>query len=81
MTCAGGLCISPASYIDKNTIESPTNPQSQVAFKDNGDNIQLNGMVIEASVTGNNNGFTQNGLQIWYYEPLDVISLNIYGSP
>jgi hypothetical protein len=40
----------------------------------------MNGMVIEASVTGGL-GFTENGLEIWYYDTPDVISLSVYGAP
>ena len=35
-------------------------------------------MVIEASVTGSEReGFTENGIEIWYYEQIEVISLNV----
>jgi hypothetical protein len=40
----------------------------------------MNGMVIEASVTGGL-GFTDNSLEIWYYDSPDVISLSVYGAP
>ena len=66
LTCAGSNCIQVAEYIDKATIESPTYPQSSVSFSDNGANILLNGMAIEASVVGN--AFTENNIEIWYYE-------------
>lgn len=37
-------------------------------------------MIIEASVTGGL-GFTENGLEIWYYDPVEVQSLSVYGAP
>ena len=37
-------------------------------------------MVIESSVTGGST-FTENGIEIWYYETPDVISLNTNGAP
>lgn len=37
-------------------------------------------MVIEASVTGGL-GFTENGLDIWYYDQIEVYSLSVYGAP
>lgn len=43
--------------------------------------MSTHAMVIEASVTGRNEGFTDNGLQIWYYETPEVINLNINGAP
>jgi len=36
-------------------------------------------MVIEASVVGN--AFTENNIEIWYYEQPEYQSLNIYGTP
>jgi hypothetical protein len=81
LQCQGGSCVMNAEYVDKNTIESPTFPQSSVFFKDNTtENIKLNGMAIEASVTGGL-GYTENGLEIWYYEQPDVISLSVNGAP
>jgi hypothetical protein len=81
LQCSGGSCIQQATYVDKNTIETPTYPQAAVAFKDNGESISTHAMVIEASVTGRNEGFTENGLQIWYYETPEVINLNVNGAP
>lgn len=81
LKCQGGSCLQSAEYVDKNTIESSTFPQSSVFFQDNmTENIHLNGMVIEASVTGGL-GFTENGLEIWYYEQPDVIQLSVNGAP
>jgi hypothetical protein len=37
-------------------------------------------MIVEASVTGGT-GFTDNGIEIWYYETPNVISLSVSGSP
>lgn len=68
-----------ADYIDKSTIESGTYPQSSVYFSDNGTNIQLDGMAIEASVVGN--AFTENNIEIWYYDQPEYQSLNLYGTP
>jgi hypothetical protein len=51
-----------------------------VSYKDTGDNIKQDGMVIESSVTGGST-FTENGIEIWYYETPDVISLNTNGAP
>jgi len=38
-------------------------------FNDNGENIKFEGMAIEASVVGN--AFTENNIEIWYYEQPD----------
>lgn len=36
-------------------------------------------MAIEASVSGT--AFTENNIEIWYYESPEFHSLNIYGTP
>lgn len=36
-------------------------------------------MVIEASLVGNT--FTENNLEVWYFELPEYSTLNIYGSP
>ena len=67
-----------ADYVDKTTLETPTYPQQQVQFN-NGENIKLNGMTVEASVYGN--AFTENNIEIWYYDDPVYGSLSEYGSP
>lgn len=79
LSCAGTGCIQVADYIDKATIESGTYPQREVNFKDNNENIKLDGMAIEASVVGN--AFTENNIEIWYYEQPDYLSTSISGTP
>ena len=54
-------------------------------FKQGGnENIGLNGMAIEATVLGTNGGleaFTENGIEIWYYETPVVQEVNVNGAP
>lgn len=50
LQCPNKPCIQMAEYIDKTTIETSTFPQTYVQYKDNAENIKLNGMTVEASV-------------------------------
>jgi hypothetical protein len=69
----------PADYIDKTTLETGTYSQVQVNYQRNGENIRLNGMTVEASVYGNI--FTENNIEIWYYEDPLYEKLSENGSP
>jgi hypothetical protein len=79
LSCANTNCVQYADYIDKYTIETSTYPQKDVNFKDNSENIKYNGMAIEASVSSNS--YTENNIEIFYFEQPDFESLNIAGSP
>jgi len=79
LSCSGNSCTMMATYIDKSTIETPTFSQKEVYHKDNGDNIKLDGMTVEASVYGNM--FTENNIEIWYYDEPNYIDLSSSGSP
>lgn len=48
-------------------------------YQDNSDNIKTDGMTVEASVYGN--VFTENNIEIYYYEEPTYMQLSSYGSP
>lgn len=77
--CSGTDCIKDATYIDKNTLETDTYPQSDVNYVSSGYNVGWDPMNIDASVYGN--GFTENNVEIWYYEEPDYQGLNTDESP
>jgi hypothetical protein len=79
LECSGKKCVEMATYIDKTTIETPTFPQNNVFYKDNGDNIKFDGMTTEACVYGST--YTDNQIEIWYYDDPIYSELSSYGSP
>lgn len=68
ISCSGKSCIKDAKYIDKNTLETPTYPQGVVNYRDDS-NILWDPMYIDAAVYEND--FTENNLDIYYYEDPD----------
>lgn len=72
-------CIKEAVFIDKNTLETDTFPQRDVNYRGSGNNIAWDPMYIDASVYGN--GFTENNVELFYYEEPDYQGLNQDESP
>jgi hypothetical protein len=80
--CQGKTCIRDATYIDKNTLETSTFPQALVNYKDNEQNVLWDPINIEASVYGSGESdFTDNGVQIFYYEEPDYKELSSDETP
>jgi hypothetical protein len=52
--------------LDKNTLETTTFPQAQVNYRESETNILWDAMYIDASVY--ENAFTENNVDIYYYE-------------
>lgn len=67
-----------ATYIDKTTLETGTFQQQLVFYKNN-QNIGFDGLTVEASVFGG--VFTQNNIEVFYYDEPIYESLNQYGTP
>ena len=59
-------CKKPATFIDKNHIESATLPQSEMKIAATGQSIMWDAFFIEASVYSDQ--FTTNRIPVYYYE-------------
>ncbi len=66
LVASGQACVREAEFIDKNTMETSTFPESMVTYKNDGSRVGKNGITVEASVL--NNIFTENNVEVWYYE-------------
>jgi len=66
LICNGQPCVKEAKFIDKQTLETHTFPQATVLYKDSNDNIMWDAMNIDAAVYEND--FTENNIDIYYYE-------------
>ena len=69
LQCTGTDCIKDATFIDKNTLETDTYPQAVMTYSSNGYNVGWDPINIDASVYGN--GFTDNNVELYYYEEPD----------
>lgn len=78
LTCGGANCARSATFIDKNTLNTTTFPQSEVRYSSGG-NVGWDPMYIDALVWGDQ--FTQNQVEVFYYEDPSLISSNIAESP
>ena len=82
LVCQGKPCIRDATFINQNVIETYINPQSIINYKENDQNILWDAMSIDASIHGGNfNDFTDNGVQIFFYEDPDYKELSVDESP
>lgn len=82
LLCQGKSCIRDAVYLDKNTLETTTFPQALVNYKDSEQNVLWDPINIEASVYGSGESdFTDNGVQIFYYEEPDYKELSSDETP
>ena len=79
LLCGGSPCIKDAIFIDKNTLETTTYPQSTVYLKETGENILWEAMNIDASVYEND--FTDSNVQVFYYEEPNFGDLSNDESP
>ena len=73
-TCTSGTpCINSATFIDKNNIETLSQPQDAMAYN-NSNNIGNDPFTVEVSVYGNS--FTENKIQVYYIYDPQFISIN-----
>jgi hypothetical protein len=81
LLCQGNPCIRDAQYIDKNTLQTSTFPQSVVNYQ-NQQNILWDAMTIDASIYGSSvSDFTDNAVQVFYYEDPAFSSLSLDETP
>lgn len=71
--------IKDAKFIDKNTLETTTFPQKELNYENSGNNVQWDALTIEASVYEND--FTENGIEVYYYQDPDYGKPSIDESP
>ena len=76
---AGGSCIKSATFVDKNTLATTIFPQSQVKYASTGKSVNTDPIYIDATVLGNE--FTENQVELFYYQDPQVVSLNVNESP
>lgn len=82
LVCQGKPCVRESAFIDKQTLETTTFPQNVVSYKETDSNVQWDPMTIDASIYGSGvNDFTDNGVQVFYYEEPEYKELNIDESP
>ena len=74
-------CILPATYLDKEHMRSSTMPQNtvKVVGKPNSTDIEEDGMTVEVSVYEDD--FTEEGLEIWYYQDPTILDSNMVSVP
>lgn len=65
LTCGGSVCGKPAVFVDKNTLNTTSFPQSEVKYSSGG-SVNWDPMYIDALVMGDQ--FTQNQVEVFYYE-------------
>jgi len=79
--CQGYPCIRDAAFIDKNTLETTTFPQALVNYK-NQQNVLWDAMTIDASIYGTSlSDFTDNAVQLFYYQDPSFGSLSVEETP
>lgn len=78
LTCGSNVCSKSAVFIDKNTLNTTTFPQSEVRYSSGG-GVNWDPMYIDALVWGDQ--FTQNQVEVFYYEDPTLRSSNIAESP
>lgn len=78
ITCSGGDCVKSATFVDKNTLNTTAFPQAEMRYSSGGP-VNWDPMYIDALVWGDQ--FTQNQVEVFYYEDPTLISSNIAESP
>jgi hypothetical protein len=76
---AGANCTKSATFVDKKTLNIKTFPQADVKYKGSGTSVLWDPMYIDATVLGNE--YTENQVELFYYENPSVISKNVHESP
>jgi hypothetical protein len=78
INCGGSPCIKQAIFVDKNTLNTTSFPQSEVNYY-SGHNVAEDPMYIDALVWGDQ--FTKNKIEVYYYVDPSLVELNINDSP
>ena len=78
VNCGGKPCEKTAEYLGPTKMKTSTYPQAVVNYN-NGKNILWDPMTIDAAVYEDE--FTDNNVQLWYYEEPDYQSVNPDESP
>lgn len=79
IVCTDGKCVKPATFVDKKTLRTATFPQAQVKYSGSGENVAWDPMYIDATVIGDE--FTENQVEVFYYQEPQVVAPNILESP
>lgn len=80
VVCAGGSqCVKPATFKDKHTLITPTFPQSEVKYQGKDKSVLWDSLYIDATVIGDE--FTENEVELFYYQDPILKSSNIVESP
>jgi hypothetical protein len=81
IACGGTAaeCSQKAQFIDKRTLLAPTFPQSAVLYKATGKSVMWDPITIDATVIGDE--YTQNDVQLYYYQDPIVTKPNIVEAP
>lgn len=72
------MCSKPAHFVDKNTLNTTSFPQGDLHYY-SGHNVMWDPMYIDALVWGDQ--FTQNQVEVFYYDDPALRSSNIAESP
>lgn len=76
--CGGYICAKSAVFIDKNTLNTTSFPQAEMAYQ-GGINVAWDPIYIDALVWGDQ--FTKNQVEMFYYEEPILKTTNINESP
>jgi hypothetical protein len=76
--CGSGECIKPATFVDKNTLNTTSFPQNELKYY-SGSGVNMDPMYIDALVWGDQ--FTKNQVELHYYDEPALRSANIAESP
>jgi hypothetical protein len=80
LVCGGsGLCSKSASFKDKRTVITSSYAQSDIKYKDTGASVLWDPVFIDATVIGDE--FTDNEVELFYYEDPTKLSSNILEAP
>jgi hypothetical protein len=77
--CGGGVCAKPAGFIDKHTLNTTSFLQHEVTYYSSGATVGWDPMYIDCLVWGDQ--FTQNQVEVFYYDEVNLKGININESP
>jgi len=72
-------CVKTATFKDKHTLITPTFPQSDCKYQDNDISVRWDPIYVDATVIGDE--FTENNVELFYYEDPAVKGINIHEAP
>jgi len=72
-------CSKRATFQDKRTLLAPTFAQADIKYRDTGASVLWDPVYVDATVIGDE--FTENEVEVFYYEDPVIRSANIAEAP